>query len=248
MFKKLFASALFAGAGAGLVAALVQLLFVQPVLIEAERYESGELVHFAGGEAAPHDHADPAQHADGQAHDHGDEAHGDGGDALLPREAMNVVFNIALYVGFGLVLTAAMALGAGQGVTITARSGVIWGIAGFVALHLAPAFSLAPEVPGVAAADVGARQIWWFATVAAAAVALWLIAFGRGWAAYGAAVVLLLAPHLIGAPHHGAPIGPVPPEVAALFASRALGAALAAWATLGLLAGFFWNSGDSASA
>ena len=41
-------------------------------------------------------------------------------------------------------------------------------IAGFVAFHLAPGFSLAPEVPGVAAADITARQIWWFATAGAA--------------------------------------------------------------------------------
>ena len=35
--------------------------------------------------------------------------------------------------------------------------------------------------------------------------------------------------------------GPVPPEIAALFASRALGIGLAAWALLGLLAGYFWQ-------
>ena len=62
---------------------------------------------------------------------------------------------------------------------MTARQGIIWGIAGFLVVHFAPGFTLAPEVPGVAAADVYARQVWWFATVAAAAVALWLIAFSQ---------------------------------------------------------------------
>ena len=41
---------------------------------------------------------------------------------------------------------------------------------------LAPAFSLAPEVPGIAAADITARQLWWFATVASAGIAMWLFA------------------------------------------------------------------------
>ena len=48
------------------------------------------------------------------------------------------------------------------------------------------------KVPGVAAADITARQIWWFATAGAAAVALWLIAFAQSWAAWGVAVILLL--------------------------------------------------------
>jgi predicted cobalt transporter CbtA len=55
-----------------------------------------------------------------------------------------------------------------------------------------------------------------------------------------AAVALLLAPHLIGAPHPETFAGPVPPELAALFATRALGVGLAAWALLGTLAGYFW--------
>ena len=110
-----------------------------------------------------------------------------------------------------------------------------------MAFHLAPGVTLAPEVPGVAAADVGLRQIWWFATVAAAVVALWLIAFGRGWIAWGVAVVLLAAPHVIGAPEPDSFAGTVPPEIAALFAARALGVGLAAWVLLGSFAGYFWQ-------
>jgi cobalt transporter subunit CbtA len=100
---------------------------------------------------------------------------------------------------------------------------------------------LSPEVPGVAAADVGARQVWWFATVATAAVGVWLIAFGNNWIAWGIAVVLMLAPHVIGAPEPETFTGPVPPEIGALFASRAFGVGMAAWVMIGCFAGYFWQ-------
>jgi predicted cobalt transporter CbtA len=74
-----------------------------------------------------------------------------------------------------------------------------------------------------------------------AAVALWLTAFGRGWVAWGAAIALLLAPHVVGAPEPDAFTGPVPTELGALFAARALGVGAAAWVMLGAFAGHFWQ-------
>lgn len=220
MASRLLTSALFAGFCTGLIAALLQFVFVQPVLLHAELYESGQLVHFG---------AEPVS------------AHPDLGGIDVMRDALSVLFSALVYTGYALVLVALMSLAEASGAKITARTGLIWGIAGFVAVHFAPAISLPPEVPGVAAADVFARQVWWFATVAATGVALALIAFARSWAAWTVAVVLLLAPHLIGAPHPDSFAGTVPPELAAMFASRALGVGLAAWVVLGCLAGHFWQ-------
>ena len=45
--------------------------------------------------------------------------------------------------------------------------------------------------------------------IAATAVGLALIGFGRGLPAWGAAAVLILAPHVIGAPHPDSFAGPV---------------------------------------
>ena len=45
MYGKVFTSALFAGFAAGLIAAALQLYFVQPVLLHAELYEGGDLTH-----------------------------------------------------------------------------------------------------------------------------------------------------------------------------------------------------------
>ena len=202
MTTRFLISALFSGASAGLIIGLLQLVFVQPVLLHAELYETGALVHF-GAEAVS--------------------AHPELPGFDLMRDGLSVIFTMLTYTGYALILTAAMSFGEERGAQIDGRWGILWGVAGFVAFHLAPGFSLAPEVPGVAAADVMPRQIWWFATVAAAGVALWLLAFGTNWVAWGAAAILLAAPHLVGAPQPDSFAGPVPTEIGALFAARAFG-------------------------
>lgn len=220
MFSRILTSGLIAGAATGLIAALLQLYFVQPVLLHAELYESGQLVHFGADSVG---------------------AHPDLGPVEWLRNGLSVLFTMLVYAGYGLMLVALMAMSESQGNTVTARQGLVWGLAGYLTMQLAPAFGLAPEVPGVAAADVGARAIWWLGTAAATGLALWLIAFGKGWAAWGAAVVLILGPHVIGAPQPDAFAGPVPPELSAEFAGRALGAGALAWVLLGLLSGWFWQ-------
>ena len=220
MFQKVLTSAVFAGFAAGLVAAALQLAFVQPSLLRAELFESGALTHFGSG-ATP---VPPMPFAL---------------DAV--RDALSVLFSALIYCGYGMLLVAAMALAAGRGAVINARTGLIWGVAGFLAAQMAPAFSLPPELPGSAAADVGLRQIWWFATVAATSAGLALLAFGKGWPAILGAAVLILAPHVIGAPEAEDYVGPVPPELAGLFAARALGVGLMAWSVLGALAGHLWS-------
>ena len=220
MFSRFLTSALFAGAVAGLIAGLLQVSLLQPVLLHAELYESGQLLHFG---------ADP-----------------NSAQPLLPgfnvvRDGLSLIFTMLTYTGYALILLALMSFAEDRGASIDGRTGLIWGIAGFVTFHLAPGFTLAPEVPGVAAADVGARQVWWFATVAAAGIALWLIAFTHSWLLWALSVVFLAAPHIIGAPEPESFSGMVPPELAALFAARALGVGMAAWVLLGGFAGFFWQ-------
>ena len=85
----------------------------------------------------------------------------------IMRNALTVLFNALTFVGYGLILTALMSLAADRGTTITAQKGFVWGLCGFLAVQFAPAISLAPEVPGMASAEVTPRQIWWTTTVAA---------------------------------------------------------------------------------
>ena len=210
--KEIAIGALVAGIAAALVAGVVHFLLLQPVLLEAELYEAGGV--------GP----------DGHAH-----VHGLGGAA---RGFWTLAFYALVYVGWGLVLLAAMAAADERFGRLTdARRGALWGLAGFVAVALAPAAGLAPELPGTVAAELAPRQIWWFFCVGATAAALGLLAYGRAPLAWGAGVLLLLAPHLIGAPRAEGYGGLVPAELAADFAARSLFAAAVAWAVLGLTAG-----------
>lgn len=222
MLGRILTSAVIAGFAAGLVAALLQLVFVQPVLLHAELYESGQLAHF-GTDAVV-----PAHQAVG------------GFDPL--RDGLSVLFSAVIYVGYALVLTALMAVLSERGLArISARTGMIWGLAGWVTVQFAPAIGLPPELPGVAAADLATRQAWWAGTVISTGTACALLAFGRSWMAWGAAILLFALPHLIGAPQPEFYTGPTPPELAGEFATRALGVGLAVWIALGALAGSLWS-------
>lgn len=218
MYTRIFASALMAGVAAGVIAAVLQLTFVQPVLLHAELYETGALVHAGASPARP-----------------------DVGGFDLLRDGLSVLFTTLTYTAYALITVAAMSVAEGRGAVVNGRTGLIWGLAGFVVVHLAPGFGLPPETPGVGAASVEARQVWWFVTVGLAAAALWLIAFGRSWRAWGAAAILLLLPHVVGAPDPTLLVGPAPTEIGALFAARALGVGLAAWVLVGCFAGYFWR-------
>lgn len=245
MIKKMLTSALFAGFAAGLFAAMLHFAFVQEYILLGEKYESGELTHFEN--ATSDDHA--GQHVQnghataegGPDHGHVTEAPGD-----MTRNALTVVFAALIYVAYALILVAGFALAESLGATITAREGLLWGIAGFVSFQLAPAFGLAPELPGTIAADLTARQIWWWGTVLATATGLALLAYGRGYLAWAIAVAALAAPHVVGAPLPDAFWGVAPPEVGAMFSARVLGTALVVWAMLGWLAGHFWSQKETA--
>lgn len=223
MHRKLLASALYAGLGAGLIAALLQFYFVIPTLMEGELFESGQKVHFI---------LDGTSNSDRGAASIGDDWF---------RHAMTLSFNIVTYMGYGLILVGLMALAELRGLTtVTPRQGLIWGLAGFVAVQLAPAIGMPPELPGTIGAELAPRQVWWLGTLLASAVGLWLIAFGKGPLVLVGAV-FLAAPQVIGAPRLETFWGVAPPELAAEFATLSLGVAAAGWTVLGGLCSYFWT-------
>ena len=242
MLQRMLTSAIVAGGVAGLFAALLHVAFLQDKILLAEQYEVGALVHFAGATATTHGH-DPAAAPDAVA----PVAAGADVAAAAPglkRDALTVAFSALIHVAYALILIAGFAVAALYGRRVTAREGALWGIAGFAAFQLAPAMGLAPELPGTLAADLAARQVWWWGTVAATATGLALIAFfGRG-AAVLLGIVLLAAPHVIGAPEPDGFFGTAPPELAAGFAASVLGVGLAVWSVLGALAGRLWSGSD----
>ena len=227
MLTRIITTALFAGFITGIIAAVLQFALIQQLLLHAELFENGTLTHF------------------------GDAGAGTSGNLAWPgfdpqRDLLSILFSAIIYIGYSFLLVAGISLAAEQGHNITPRSGLIWGFAGFIALLLAPAMGLPPELPGAGAADVATRQVWWFGTVAATALGLWLIAFGNSPITWAIAVLALAIPHIIGAPQPNLFTGPVPPELASHFATRAIGVGLICWSILGLLAGYFWNKESDA--
>ena len=228
---RILTSAAIAGLGSGLLAAALQIWFLQPALILAEMHESGAAGHMLGADGGGHGH-------DGHDHGHGD-GHAGAEYGAAARAGLVFAFSALIYTGYALVLAACMSLAALRGAALDARTGAVWGVAGFAVFQMAPAFSMPPETPGMAGADVDLSQIWWWATAAATALGLALLAFGTGWLQRIAGAALILAPHAAGAPQPDGHAGAVPPEVAALFVSRALGVSLIAWTAMGALAGRF---------
>ena len=227
MTKNLLSSAVFAGLIAGLIAALLQFVFVIPLLLEGELYESGQRVHFL---------------VDGMTQS---EKGGPGLGTEWGRHLMTVAFNVVTYTGYGLLLVAAMGFARERtGLQITVQNGLIWGLCGFIAVQLAPAMGLPPELPGTPAAEVAPRQAWWIGTILATAIGLALIAFGRGVLVHAVALLLILMPHLLGAPHLDTYFGIAPPELSAEFATISLGVAAVGWCLLGYFSAYFLARGE----
>lgn len=234
MLTRVLSVGLLAGFLAGLLIALVQQATTTPLVLLAEKYEKqGEAAAPAGEAKHSHDHA--AHH-----HTHGDSGESDGWKPSegLARFLYTSVATIATAVGIAFLLLALMIL---AGDPIDRPRALAWSVCGFIAMGLAPAAGLAPELPGSASAGLVARQIWWIATAVATALALWGFLRMENAVARWGALVLLLAPHVIGAPHTHAFESKVPAEVAAQFAALSLVVQGLLWTSVGTAIGFLWS-------
>lgn len=250
MTKRMVVSAVFAGCAAGLIAVLLHFAFVQKYILLGEDYESGTLMHFQNGND-PHSMTEVAVTVEltPETTNEADAGHADHHHAAAAndwrRNGLTALFMLIVYTSYGLILTAGFALAEGMRRKIGPTEGMLWGIAGFAAFQLAPAMGLAPELPGTIAAEIGARQVWWWGTVIATGAGIALLAYGRKTWMFVLAGALLALPHVIGAPEPQGFFGAAPPEVAAAFATNVLGAALVVWACLGWLAGHFWTTSET---
>ena len=223
---RLLVAAVLAGSVAGIIYALANLAFISPLLHLAEGYE----------------------HA---AHAH---AHSEGGDdaTIIIRAGLTLGLSLSLYIAYGLLLAAAMHLAQSRrhtathgNPTITATTGIVWGLAGFTACHLAPAFVLSLSLPGLAhthALPLASQQLWWWGIAGAVAAGLYLTAITREGVLrvvgmVVAASAILIPALILGNGQVGSAVGDVagdvPAQLGALFASRSLGAHALGWAVLG---------------
>jgi cobalt transporter subunit CbtA len=231
MIGRVILAALLAGIAAGLFYGAIQHVRLTPLILEAEKYEN------AGGghshdqaaattttmtESAPVAEAAPEVEAWSPA---------DGAERTL----YTFLASIVAAAGFAALLAGVSVL---SGIEITPRNGLLWGIAGFLAVHLAPAASLPPELPGMPAGDLLARQVWWVGTILATGIAIWLFTQRNEMWAKVAAVILVALPHIIGAPMLPTHESGVPAVLSAEFAANTLAVAALMWLAIGGFLGF----------
>ena len=231
MFRRIVLSACIGGLLAGLVLTGLQMLQVVPIILEAETFEGSGMA--ADGHGHAHGtQAGEAEHAPGLldriragvASFHATEAEWAPRDGLQ-RTLYSALANIVIGIGFGLLLGAAYSLRK----RIDPAQGVLWGLAGFAVFFVLPSIGLHPEIPGDMAAPLVDRQAWWLLTVVCSASGLALVFLRQEWSWKIGGLVLLLVPHVIGAPHPEMVGGTAPRELASSFV----------WATA-LVNGVFW--------
>lgn len=231
VFRSIVFAAALSGLLVGLVTSCLQQFGTVPLIARGEAYEKAE------PKPAPHGHG-----ADGHTHGTAGTAPATAEpDAWEPREgfernALTVLFNILERIGFSLMLAGALVL---AGRPLTWREGFLWGLAGFVVFVLAPGIGLPPELPGVPAAPLGPRQVWWIATACATAAGLGLIVFRPSPLAAAAGIGLIAAPHLVGAPELAGLTSEVPAALSHRFVVAVLLTTLLSWTLLGALTGYF---------
>ncbi|WP_339531313.1 CbtA family protein [Pseudomonas mucidolens] len=224
MIKRIAQTAGFTGLLAALLLTLLQSLWVAPLIIQAEAYES------APAASEIHEHA-----AGTAAHSHDAEAWApeDGWQRVLFTTGSNLV----VAVGFALLLAGLYTL---RAPTRTAQ-GLLWGLAGYATFVLAPTLGLPPELPGTAAADLAQRQLWWIGAAASTAVGIALIAFGRHWLLKILGVAILAVPHVMGAPQPLVHSMLAPEALETQFKLASQLTNLAFWLALGLISAWLFR-------
>jgi len=239
IFRQIVFYSLLVGVLSGAVLTAAQAWHVVPIIHSAEVFEresaSVPAIEQAGQLARVHDHSEHKHSADAWAPDNG-----------IERTAYTLLSNVLTAIGFALAIMVVMVASSSLNNTAVRwfdwRHGLLWGISGYTVFWLAPALGLPPEIPLAATADLEARQIWWVFAVVSTAAGLAGFAFGKSpwrWAA----PLMLLVPHLVGAPHApGAMFADQPPAAAAQLeqlAQQFIGATaianIAFWLVLGLV-------------
>jgi cobalt transporter subunit CbtA len=221
MFKRIVFSAALAGTVAALFLSVLQIFWVTPLILQAEIYE-------AAAEAVFHEHT--ADHA----HDDMAWQPENGWQRTLSTASSNIV----MAVGFALMLTGLYALRKPRGIL----QGLAWGLAGYTVFFAAPAIGLPPDLPGTTAAELVARQYWWLGTAVFTAGGLGLIFLQGNWSLRMTGVLLLLAPHLLGAPQPETAESLAPALIQSQFRWASALSNAVFWMVLGVLSALMFNS------
>jgi cobalt transporter subunit CbtA len=220
--KNIITTAALSGLLAGILLTVIQQFDVIPTLLEAETYEQSA--------ETPSDTMNEANltHTEEQVEWQPEDG--------IERTLFTGFSNICLAFSFAMLLGVAMHL---YGKSSNWRSGLLWGLAGYAVFVVAPVLGLPPELPGTEAAALHDRQIWWLMTVLATSTGLSLLIFVNNWFLKLLGGVILVVPHLIGAPQPEVHSSLAPSDLIHSFIYATVIANAVFWLSLGGLQGHF---------
>jgi cobalt transporter subunit CbtA len=213
MVIRVFVAALAAGLLSAMLITGLQSVTTTPLILQAETFEVASHAHSAGENE---NHEPEWMPADG-----------------MERMLYTLLANFGAAVGFSLLLIVGLTFDLPS---VSGGRGVLWGIAGFAVFTLSPAFGLPPELPGMAAADLQARQFWWLATVLLSASGLGCLVFKKTIIFKALGLIFLVAPQVWGAPH-GVGDTLVPAGLAARFSAMSIILGAVFWLAIGYFSG-----------
>ncbi|MGH6906961.1 MAG: CbtA family protein, partial [Aestuariivirga sp.] len=154
MIGRVLLAALLAGVAAGFIMGAIQHVRTTPLILAAEVYENAPASH---DRSATQVQGSQTTTAEQPAVEAAEWQPADGWQRTLSTTLTSILTG----AGFAAMLAGISLL---VGIPITTTNGAIWGLCGFLAVTLAPAAGLPPELPGMPAGDLMARKVWWLAT------------------------------------------------------------------------------------
>ena len=249
VFQRLIWAALVTAVVVGSVQTGVQRWQASPLILAAEVYEAQKAEAPVPASPAAHVHSDAAApHEHGHAHDVAKQWEPQNG---FERIVWTWVANSLHAFSMALLVFAVMGVWLYQrGAAVGSFTLAAWvAAAGFVSLHLWPSLGLHAKVPGMEAAPLQARQVWWVLAVGSAAGACAVAGFGRASWRWLVAAALLALPFLVGAPQlQGDALAGFGPEARAAleqlggqFIWATTWVALSFWVSMGLVGGLAFH-------
>ena len=251
IFQRLIWAALATAVLVGGVQTGVQRWQAAPLILAAEVYEEQKAEAPEPAAPAAHVHAEAvAPHGDAHEHEHGAAKEWEPENGF-ERTGWTLVANILHAFSMALLVFAVM------GVWLYKRGGAVASLrlaglvaaAGWLSFHLWPSLGLHAEVPGMEAAPLHARQVWWVLAVASAVGACAVAGFARASWRWLVAAALLALPFVVGAPQlQGDALAGFGPEahtaleqLGAQFIWATTWVALSFWTSMGLVGGLVFQ-------
>jgi len=221
MMYRIFAAAMAAGLLAAVLISMVEVFTTTPMILAAETIENSPAVAH-----------DSAKTATVHVHDVNAWTPKNG----LERFLFTVLANTVTSIAFSLLVIVGLTMGERKA---DLSKGILLALAGFTAFTLAPVMGLPPELPGSPTSDLQLRQIWWACTVALTLGGLYCIFIPEAAPIKLLGVILLIAPHVWGAPHPATHDSEISAIMSAHFAASSIVVSALLWGLIGFFAPLF---------